>query len=139
MASLSARTYHYYENHRRRLERRHFNPQDSQSGFRSLFRHERSSGRQASRNWRARQSLRSIGGPSFEAGRPLAVAQILKALVDQQKPKLVILGKQAIDDDSIQTGRMLAALARLPQATFASKVVVVVADGKATVSCEVDA
>jgi electron transfer flavoprotein beta subunit len=68
--------------------------------------------------------------------QPLAVAKILKALVDQEKPELVILGKQAIDDDSNQTGQMLAALAGLPQATFASKVVV--ADGKATVSREVD-
>ncbi|MFM0441944.1 electron transfer flavoprotein subunit beta/FixA family protein, partial [Paraburkholderia strydomiana] len=56
--------------------------------------------------------------------------------VDKEQPQLVILGKQAIDDDSNQTGQMLAALANLPQATFASKVVV--ADGKATVSREVD-
>src|SRR6201997_5392072 len=68
--------------------------------------------------------------------QPLAVAKLLKALVDQEQPGLVILGKQAIDDDSNQTGQMLAALAGLPQATFASKVVV--ADGKATVSREVD-
>ncbi|KAK43037.1 electron transporter RnfB [Caballeronia jiangsuensis] len=68
--------------------------------------------------------------------QPLAVAKLLKALVDQEKPDLIILGKQAIDDDSNQTGQMLAALAGLPQATFASKVVV--ADGKATVSREVD-
>ena len=67
---------------------------------------------------------------------PLAVAKILKAIVDEEKPGLVILGKQAIDDDSNQTGQMLAALANLPQATFASKVVV--ADGKATVWREVD-
>jgi len=68
--------------------------------------------------------------------QPLAVAKLLKALVDKELPQLVILGKQAIDDDSNQTGQMLAALAGLPQATFASKVVV--ADGKATVSREVD-
>src|SRR5476651_2453700 len=68
--------------------------------------------------------------------QPLAVAKLLKALVDKEQPGLVILGKQAIDDDSNQTGQMLAALANLPQATFASKVVV--ADGKATVSREVD-
>ena len=68
--------------------------------------------------------------------QPLAVAKLLKALVDQEKPDLIILGKQAIDDDSNQTGQMLAALAGLPQATFASKVVI--ADGKATVSREVD-
>jgi len=68
--------------------------------------------------------------------QPLAVAKLLKALVDKEEPHLVILGKQAIDDDSNQTGQMLAALASLPQATFASKVVV--ADGKAIVSREVD-
>ena len=54
--------------------------------------------------------------------QPLAVAKVLKALVDKEQPQLVILGKQAIDDDSNQTGQMLAELANLPQATFASKV-----------------
>ena len=54
--------------------------------------------------------------------QPLAVAKLLKALVDKEQPQLIILGKQAIDDDSNQTGQMLAALAGLPQATFASKV-----------------
>ena len=54
--------------------------------------------------------------------QPLAVAKLLKALVDREQPGLVILGKQAIDDDCNQTGQMLAALAGLPQATFASKV-----------------
>ena len=54
--------------------------------------------------------------------QPLAVAKLLKALVDKEQPSLVILGKQAIDDDCNQTGQMLAALADLPQATFASKV-----------------
>jgi electron transfer flavoprotein beta subunit len=73
--------------------------------------------------------------PSFEL-QPLAVAKILKALVDKEQPGLVILGKQAIDDDCNQTGQMLAALADLPQATFASKVEV--ADGKAKVTREVD-
>jgi len=68
--------------------------------------------------------------------QPLAVAKLLKALVDKEQPQLIILGKQAIDDDCNQTGQMLAALAGLPQATFASKVVV--ADGKATVTREVD-
>jgi electron transfer flavoprotein beta subunit len=68
--------------------------------------------------------------------QPLAVAKLLKALVDREKPALVILGKQAIDDDSNQTGQMLAALADLPQATFASKVTI--ADGRATVAREVD-
>ena len=53
--------------------------------------------------------------------QPLAVAKILKALVEREHPGLVILGKQAIDDDANQTGQMLAALADLPQATFASK------------------
>ncbi|MBQ0930843.1 electron transfer flavoprotein subunit beta/FixA family protein [Ideonella sp. 4Y16] len=68
--------------------------------------------------------------------QPLAVAKLLKALVDKEQPGLVILGKQAIDDDCNQTGQMLAALADLPQATFASKVEV--ADGAATVTREVD-
>jgi len=68
--------------------------------------------------------------------QPLAVAKLLKALVDKEQPGLVILGKQAIDDDANQTGQMLAALADLPQATFASKVEV--ADGKANVTREID-
>jgi len=68
--------------------------------------------------------------------QPLAVAKILKALVEREQPGLVILGKQAIDDDANQTGQMLAALADLPQATFASKVEI--ADGKASVTREVD-
>ena len=54
--------------------------------------------------------------------QPLAVAKLLKALMDKEQPGLVILGKQAIDDDANQTGQMLAALAGWPQATFASKV-----------------
>jgi electron transfer flavoprotein beta subunit len=68
--------------------------------------------------------------------QPLAVAKLLKALIDKEQPGLVILGKQAIDDDCNQTGQMLAALAGLPQATFASKVEV--ADGFASVTREVD-
>ncbi len=68
--------------------------------------------------------------------QPLAVAKLLKALVDQEKPELVILGKQAIDDDCNQTGQMLAALLNVPQATFASKVEI--GDGAATVTREVD-
>jgi electron transfer flavoprotein beta subunit len=68
--------------------------------------------------------------------QPLAVAKLLKALVDREQPGLVILGKQAIDDDANQTGQMLAALADLPQATFASKVEV--AGEKAKVTREVD-
>jgi electron transfer flavoprotein beta subunit len=54
--------------------------------------------------------------------QPLAVAKLLKALVDKEQPRLVVLGKQAIDDDCNQTGQMLAALTGWPQATFASKV-----------------
>jgi electron transfer flavoprotein beta subunit len=68
--------------------------------------------------------------------QPLAVAKLLKALVDKEQPGLVILGKQAIDDDCNQTGQMLAALAGMPQATFASKVEMV--DGRALVTREVD-
>ncbi|WP_028998804.1 electron transfer flavoprotein subunit beta/FixA family protein [Azohydromonas australica] len=68
--------------------------------------------------------------------QPLTVAKILKALVEKEAPGLVILGKQAIDDDCNQTGQMLAALADLPQATFASKVEVL--EGKAKVTREVD-
>ncbi len=68
--------------------------------------------------------------------QPLAVAKLLKALVDKEQPGLIILGKQAVDDDANQTGQMLAALADLPQATFASKVEV---DGdKVNVTREVD-
>ena len=68
--------------------------------------------------------------------QPLAVAKLLKALADKEQPQLIILGKQAIDDDSNQTGQMLAALLDWPQATFASKLVL--EDGKATVTREVD-
>jgi electron transfer flavoprotein beta subunit len=68
--------------------------------------------------------------------QPLAVAKLLKAVVEKETPQLVILGKQAIDDDANQTGQMLAALLDWPQATFASKIDV--ADGKATVTREVD-
>ena len=68
--------------------------------------------------------------------QPLAVAKLLKALCDKEQPQLVICGKQAIDDDANQTGQMLAALQNWPQATFASKLVI--ADGKATVTREID-
>ena len=68
--------------------------------------------------------------------QPLAVAKILKALSEKESAQIIILGKQAIDDDSNQTGQMLASLLDIPQATFASKVVV--ADGRATVTREVD-
>jgi len=67
---------------------------------------------------------------------PLAVAKLLKALVDAEGPNLVILGKQAIDDDANQTGQMLAALLDWPQGTFASKVVL--NDGSISVTREVD-
>ncbi|GAA4353834.1 electron transfer flavoprotein subunit beta/FixA family protein [Variovorax defluvii] len=79
---------------------------------------------------------RGILVETTEELQPLAVAKLLKALVDKEQPQLVILGKQAIDDDANQTGQMLAALADLPQATFASKVEV--AGDKATVTREVD-
>ena len=68
--------------------------------------------------------------------QPLAVAKLLKAVADKEGPQLIILGKQAIDDDANQTGQMLAALLGWSQATFASKVVI--ADGKATVTREID-
>jgi electron transfer flavoprotein beta subunit len=68
--------------------------------------------------------------------QPLAVAKLLKAVCAKEGPQLVILGKQAIDDDANQTGQMLAALLGWPQATFASKVQV--ADGRAQVTREVD-
>jgi len=67
---------------------------------------------------------------------PLAVAKTLKHFVEQENPDLVIMGKQAIDDDSNQTGQMLAALLGWPQGTFASKVEI--ADGKANVTREID-
>jgi electron transfer flavoprotein beta subunit len=68
--------------------------------------------------------------------QPLAVAKLLKAVADNEQPQLIILGKQAIDDDCNQTGQMLAALLGWPQATFASKVEL--GDGSVTVTREVD-
>jgi len=68
--------------------------------------------------------------------QPLAVAKLFKALVDKESPDLVLMGKQAIDDDSNQTGQMLAGLLGWPQATFLSKVEV--GDGKATMTREID-
>ena len=68
--------------------------------------------------------------------QPLAVAKLLKAVVDKEKPNLIIVGKQAIDDDANQTGQMLAALLDLPQGAFASKLKI--ADGRAEVTREVD-
>ncbi|MFC7292058.1 electron transfer flavoprotein subunit beta/FixA family protein [Hirschia litorea] len=67
---------------------------------------------------------------------PLAVAKILKAVVDEEQPGMVLLGKQAIDNDNNQTGQMLAALLDWPQGTFASEVVV--EDGKVNVTREID-
>ena len=71
-----------------------------------------------------------------ETMQPLAIAKVLKAIVEKESPELVIMGKQAIDDDNSQTGQMLAALAGLSQATFASNVEL--EDGKATVTREID-
>ncbi|PRG59021.1 electron transporter RnfB [Burkholderia multivorans] len=68
--------------------------------------------------------------------QPLAVAKLLKAVIDKEQPQLVILGKQAIDDDAGQTGQLLAALLDWPQATFASAIEI--GDGTATVTREVD-
>ena len=68
--------------------------------------------------------------------QPLAVARLLKVIADEEQPGLVILGKQAIDDDSNQTGQMLAALLGWPQATFASEIVF--KDGTADVTREID-
>ena len=79
---------------------------------------------------------RGILVETTEELQPLAVAKLLKALVDKEQPGLVILGKQAIDDDANQTGQMLAALADLPQATFASKVEI--EGDKAKVTREID-
>ncbi len=79
---------------------------------------------------------RAILVETQEELQPLAVAKLLKAVADKEQPQLILLGKQAIDDDANQTGQMLAALADWPQATFASKLEV--ADSKATVTREVD-
>ncbi|MDR1969090.1 MAG: electron transfer flavoprotein subunit beta/FixA family protein, partial [Burkholderiaceae bacterium] len=79
---------------------------------------------------------RAILVETAEELQPLAVAKLLKALADKEQPQLIILGKQAIDDDANQTGQMLAALADMPQATFASKVEIDA--GQAKVTREVD-
>ncbi|NCX41512.1 MAG: electron transfer flavoprotein subunit beta/FixA family protein, partial [Burkholderiaceae bacterium] len=68
--------------------------------------------------------------------QPLAVAKLLQAIYIKEQPQLIIMGKQAIDDDSNQTGQMVAALLNLPQATFASKVTI--SNGQASVTREVD-
>jgi len=80
---------------------------------------------------------RGIWVKTDEAGiEPLAVAKLLKKIVDEEAPGLVILGKQAIDDDCNQTGQMLAALLGWPQGTFASKIEI--GDGSITVTREID-
>ncbi|MEO7065678.1 MAG: electron transfer flavoprotein subunit beta/FixA family protein, partial [Rhodanobacter sp.] len=89
------------------------------------------------RNGLAMGANRAIHVVTDDAIQPLTAARVLLKLVEKEQPGLVIVGKQAIDDDSSQTGQMLAALWDRPQATFAGKVDV--ADGKATVTREVDA
>jgi len=79
---------------------------------------------------------RAILVQTDEEVQPLGVAKLVKALYDKEQPLLVLFGKQSIDGDNSQTGQMFAALAGLPQATFASKIDV--ADGKATVTREID-
>ncbi|MDG6349506.1 electron transfer flavoprotein subunit beta/FixA family protein [Luteimonas sp. 8-5] len=89
------------------------------------------------RNGLAMGANRAIHVVSDRALQPLTAARALLKLIEKEQPDLVILGKQAIDDDANQTGQMLATLWGRPQATFASKLEV--ADGKATVTREVDA
>ncbi|MEO8779930.1 MAG: electron transfer flavoprotein subunit beta/FixA family protein [Rhodanobacter sp.] len=89
------------------------------------------------RNGLAMGANRAIHVVTSEAVQPLTAARTLLKLVEKEQPGLVILGKQAIDDDANQTGQMLAALWDRPQATFASNVEI--ADGKVTVTREVDA
>ncbi len=89
------------------------------------------------RNGLAMGANRAIHVVTDQPVQPLEAARTLLKLVEKEQPDLVILGKQAIDDDASQTGQMLATLWGRPQATFASKVEV--ADGKATVTREVDA
>ena len=89
------------------------------------------------RNGLAMGANRAIHIVADGAVQPLTAARALLKLIEKEQPDIVLLGKQAIDDDANQTGQMLAALWRRPQATFASKVDV--ADGKATVVREVDA
>jgi electron transfer flavoprotein beta subunit len=89
------------------------------------------------RNGLAMGANRAIHVVTNEVVQPLTAARTLLKLVEKEQPDLVILGKQAIDDDANQTGQMLAALWDRPQATFAGKVEI--ADGKATVTREVDA
>ena len=89
------------------------------------------------RNGLAMGANRAIHVVTSDAVQPLTAARVFLKLIEKEQPGLVILGKQAIDDDANQTGQMLAALWDRPQTTFASKVDI--ADGKATVTREVDA
>ena len=89
------------------------------------------------RNGLAMGANRAIHVVTDQPVQPLAAARTLLKLVEKEQPDLVILGKQAIDDDANQTGQMLATLWGRPQATFASKLDL--ADGKATVTREIDA
>ena len=89
------------------------------------------------RNGLAMGANRAIHVVTDAAIQPLTAARTLLKLVEKEQPDIVILGKQAIDDDANQTGQMLATIWGRPQATFASKLVV--ADGKATVTREIDA
>jgi electron transfer flavoprotein beta subunit len=89
------------------------------------------------RNGLAMGANRAIHVVTAKAVQPLTAARVFLKLIEKEQPGLAILGKQAIDDDSNQTGQMLAALWDRPQATFASKLEI--ADGKATVTREVDA
>jgi electron transfer flavoprotein beta subunit len=89
------------------------------------------------RNGLAMGANRAIHVVSNDAIQPLTAARVLQKLIEKEQPGLVLLGKQAIDDDANQTGQMLATLWGRPQATFASKIDI--ADGKATVVREVDA
>jgi electron transfer flavoprotein beta subunit len=79
---------------------------------------------------------RGILVESDDVMQPLAIAKLMKVLIEKEQPGLVITGKQAIDDDNSQTGQMIAALAGLSQATFASELVI--GDGTATVTREID-
>jgi electron transfer flavoprotein beta subunit len=89
------------------------------------------------RNGLAMGANRAIHVVTEDAVPPLAAARVFLKLVEKEQPGIVIVGKQSIDDDASQTGQMLAALWDRPQATFASKLEI--ADGKATVTREVDA
>lgn len=89
------------------------------------------------RNGLAMGANRAIHVVTTDAVQPLTAARVFQKLIEKEQPDIVLLGKQAIDDDANQTGQMLAVLWNRPQATFASKIDV--ADGKATVVREVDA